>query len=1049
MVSGQKIDSAKNPILPLVVLAVCCLGASATRAPDVVIDAQPHVLGRHTDGDKGDHPQMDLRFRSTLNSSEVTLEIDHREVMLPLFVAVNGRKAGQIGRSYHGSGKSFVPVPAGVLKNGENILSIAGEVFVSRNFTIEKIALFKQPLRELLHLGAVTLTVTDEETGKPVPARVSLVNEQGEGTDIYSMSASNNAVRKGLVYTTGNECSFEIPQGRYEFYATRGMEWSLGRKTISIGAGGTGRVDLRIRRQVDTRGFIAADTHVHTATMSGHGDATVDERIVTLAAEGVELAVATDHNHFTDYRPAQTRLGFNSFFTPVIGDEISLAYAHLNAFPFRPDAELPDNHESDWVRLVSDARLKGARVVILNHPHYPTPQTNALTRFNFNRASGDRFNGPAFTFDAMELVNSSSPDTIRRPEIQANPVQLLADWFAILNHGEKITGVGSSDTHTVDVPTGQGRTYIRSSTDDAAHLDVDELIRNFLAGDTAVSYGIFAEATVDQSRHMGETLRPANRKAEVTLRVAAPDWITPRRAIVFLNGLPVEEKKLQPAPGKPFDQRLKFSIQLPAHDTYLVCAVFGDGVTGPYWPTITDYTSAVTNPFYLDNDGDGQFQFPRETARKMLAAIDGTLDSAWKLLEQSDDALAGQMLGLLYLDRAADFVKQLDKRVHAAAPRRQLYRIFLEHSPLIVRDTKAFEAADKAFEAAEKRRAAWRQEAGIETARASKTTAVARAGGPAARPAAPHPLFTRWEVQELLPGGRFDAVAYLGKDVVIVGSRAPNPGHVFRSEDLGRTWTEIAHVTSDSITCLASGGNGLAYLLTQKSGFFRSEDYGRSWKQRSQIKPDTPSRRVVSYGILVTDRGTVLVSDTTITGGHLHRSTDQGTTWSDRGAYSTAGFYRFDRTGDGVIVNGWAGSVYKSTDDGLTWHEAQNLAHEPLYATERLGPDTNLQASESGHIYLSKTNGESWRDVGALTEASDDFVRLGQRTALLTTYTRGKNLYMSTDGGETWANIGPLRTGADGDWLDHVIGIEQPNGTVMLGGSNKGFVVRAELDPPP
>ncbi len=459
------------------------------------------------------------------------------------------------------------------------------------------------------------------------------------------------------------------------------MEWGLARQTVSV-ADGTTAVDLRLRRQVDTTGFIAADTHIHTVTFSGHGDATIEERMVTLAGEGVELAVATDHNHQTDYEPYQTQMELNPFFTPVTGNEVTTKNGHLNGFPLPPGGPVPDHLETNWVKLVADIRLKGAKVVILNHPRYPDPQNNPLTRFRFNRASGDRFNGPAFTFNAMELANACSPSTLAREELTEDPLRLLTDWFAIQNRGEKIIGVGGSDSHTVDDPVGQARTYIRSSTDDPARLDVDELCRNFLAGDTSVSYGIFAEVTVNGRHHPGELVRPADGKVQVRLRVAAADWVKPRRALVFLNGLPVAEQQLAPKPGEAFDQRLEFSIPAPKHDAHLVCAVFGDGITEPFWKTLARFTAAVTNPLYLDSDGDGKYQSPRETARQRLATCDGTLPAVWDKLAQADDALAGQMLGLLYLTRDADFVQQLDARVRATADGRKLYQTFLETSPL-------------------------------------------------------------------------------------------------------------------------------------------------------------------------------------------------------------------------------------------------------------------------------------------------------------------------------------------------------------------------------
>ncbi len=38
----------------------------------------------------------------------------------------------------------------------------------------------------------------------------------------------------------------------------------------------------------DTSGFIAADTHLHTLTFSGHDNAMVEDRLLTSASEGVE-----------------------------------------------------------------------------------------------------------------------------------------------------------------------------------------------------------------------------------------------------------------------------------------------------------------------------------------------------------------------------------------------------------------------------------------------------------------------------------------------------------------------------------------------------------------------------------------------------------------------------------------------------------------------------------------------------------------------------------------------------------------------------------------
>ena len=61
---------------------------------------------------------------------------------------------------------------------------------------------------------------------------------------------------------------------------------------VALAEGDEKHLDLSIRREVSTAGLVACDTHVHTLTYSGHGDATIDERAVTLAGEGIELPIA-------------------------------------------------------------------------------------------------------------------------------------------------------------------------------------------------------------------------------------------------------------------------------------------------------------------------------------------------------------------------------------------------------------------------------------------------------------------------------------------------------------------------------------------------------------------------------------------------------------------------------------------------------------------------------------------------------------------------------------------------------------------------------------
>lgn len=315
-----------------------------------------------------------------------------------------------------------------------------------------------------------------------------------------------------------------------------------------------------------------------------------------------------------------------------------------------------------------------------------------------------------------------------------------------------------------------------------------------------------------------------------------------------------------------------------------------------------------------------------------------------------------------------------------------------------------------------------------------------------------NPLFRSWEATELVPGGRIDAIADLGEGVLLAGARGAGYGRIFRSGDYGQTWQLAQNIAGPekkgSITCLAKGEGTDAYLLTEQGDFWRSEDRGKTWRFMAHLT-DNKNRDgfAASYGIMVTRLGTVLVTNTDSDGGHIFRSTDRGEHWKDQGRIAGRGLYRFVDVGKGILVNGWDGSVYLSQDDGMSWRQMATLEEgKPLYATEYLGAASAIQASEAGHIYKGEVFGGKWRKITTLEGAADDFAYLGHGVVIYSTYTKNRDIYLSLDYGETWRNIGGTGNAAEGDWLDHFIGVPTEDKVICIGGTSKGFIIRAELD---
>ncbi|MFN7139288.1 MAG: CehA/McbA family metallohydrolase [Limisphaerales bacterium] len=677
---------SKAPVLSLsrlvlVALVVCLFQVSLTAQPfaggrvldkklyhlgDDIVDLWPGI-SPEPEGDR-----LTVRFQAKKNQKEHVVTLTYWDVNYPAKVELNGKPLESLAPSQKRI-ETFILLPAGSLKDGANTLVIIPEP--KDDCVVGKVVLHEQTYRELMNLQTVTLKVLDQKSKSALPARVTITDPKGKLQKIFFAPTNSVAVRDGLIYVPAAETSFELPEGDYVFYATRGFEWSMDKQSVSIRSGTN--LTLRIRQEVDTKGFVSCDTHLHTLTHSGHGDASVDERVLTVAGEGIALAIATDHNHNTDYRPAQQKLGLSRYYTSVTGNEVSTKTGHFNAFPMEPGATVPNQRETNWVKVVDDMRMHGAKVIILNHPRWA--RMDAYEMQGMNPLTGERGSGMPITFDAMELANSGAA--------LKDKMQLFEDWFAFLNYGEDLKAVGSSDSHGVTPIVGQGRTYIRSTATAPSKIDVDEACAAMVRGDMSVSLGLFADVVVNDKYKMGQTVPVKGSSIKVRMRVAAPSWATPERAIVFLNGAPVAEQELTPKPGKPFNEYITFDIPTPRHDAHLICAVFGPGITEPAWKTKQNYTLAATNPIYLDADNDGTYRSPRETATRVLSKTSKSLDDQWRVAMEADDGVAVQMIDRILKTADAATKQQLITRLQSASAERKVFGKLLKTHPLAQLET--------------------------------------------------------------------------------------------------------------------------------------------------------------------------------------------------------------------------------------------------------------------------------------------------------------------------------------------------------------------------
>ncbi len=600
-------------------LAVLLAAPAAARAGDVVLDARSHHLGvagrpewEEFAAKSPEGTSLEIRFDSHANAVEMTLFIRQRDVKLDWPVQINDKAVGKLTTNESALCLAM-KLPPGTLRDGANRL-IIGPQTGGDDILIDEIRLDARPLRQATGGSTLDVHVVDSETGKPLPCRLTITDADGVLAPLSVDPEATLAVRAGVVYTPAGQARIGLRPGKYVVYASRGFEYGVDRVEAAVAEKDAKRIELKIRREVATPGLVACDTHVHTLTHSGHGDATVDERVLTIAGEGIELPVATDHEHFTDLGPAAERMGVRDRFTPVIGDEVTTRAGHFNAFPMQTSRKIPDNSITDWPRLLDDIRgSTPATIVILNHPRGLHSEYRPFDSKHFNPVTGEYDRCASLGVDGMEVVNSGA--------MQSDPWLLFRDWMALWNHGERITAVSGSDSHDVSrFIVGQGRTYIACPDDDPSHVDVETARKNLRAGRATVSLGLLTRIAVDERFTSGDLATGLGDRISVTVSVLGPSWVDADRVELYANGLKVQEQRIGPANGRSEKAKVTWELGRPKYDFTLTVIASGPGVTQPFWPIPRPYQPSslvwkpvvigATNPILVDGDGDGVWTSP-------------------------------------------------------------------------------------------------------------------------------------------------------------------------------------------------------------------------------------------------------------------------------------------------------------------------------------------------------------------------------------------------------------------------------------------------------
>ncbi|MDF3065603.1 MAG: hypothetical protein K0R38_1204 [Polyangiaceae bacterium] len=444
--------------------------------------------------------------------------------------------------------------------------------------------------------GTLTYLITDEHE-QHLAGRL-VVRGVPPTKDPDLVPGSNESGSRNMLYSLTGSGSIELPAGRYDVLATHGPEYSMPRQELELNADLGATFRGVFTRTVDTSGWLSADFHLH-ASPSKDSNVPLNDRVLTLAAEGVELGVPTDHNHVTDYSEAIAIQRLDGKLATMSGVEITtLNWGHFNAYPYPKSVDVPPTHETSPLEIFAVVRARAPQAVLqVNHPRMPG--VGYFNRGELNTKTGVA-ESPEFSFgfDALEVSNGFD---LEDPKVFERNFR---DWFELLNVGHRYTAVGNSDSHRVVFQwAGWPRTYVRVPDQDLSRVQPLEVARAVTGGHAVVSCGIFVLPTANGSAGPGDTVQGS--RVSLAVSVGAPEWVDVSRVEVYANGAKVEERT-RDVPMRKSVWNLNIDLELKV-DTWIVVLARGDKFMNDALPGKWIKPFGFSNPILVDADSDGSF----------------------------------------------------------------------------------------------------------------------------------------------------------------------------------------------------------------------------------------------------------------------------------------------------------------------------------------------------------------------------------------------------------------------------------------------------------
>lgn len=449
--------------------------------------------------------------------------------------------------------------------------------------------------------AALQVSLVDE-LGRPLAGKLSFRGLAGTPDPDFGNAGDERGANR-FVYSGNGLFRRSLPPGRYRVLATAGIERGLSSWDIGLVQGQTERREGRLPRLIETPGRIAADLHLHQAP-SPDADIANSTRVISIAAEGVEFAVASDHYTVGDLEPALSALRRSGELTSRLlvmrGSEITTQghdFGHFNVFPLDTVAGIPFENTTPHQLFGAVRRLAPHSLLQVNHPRWPKsyfaryaldPKL-VTVRPEFKDEYSD-------DFDALEVFNGFDAWS------EALVRNVLRDYLRLVQKGKRYTATGNSDSHGLFfVDPGMPRNLVAYGTaaSDEADLDVSPraVIDAVRRGQVVVTNGPILDFEIN-GLGPGEIVNAGRRPLRVRLWVRAAPWIDVSQVEIW-RGAGKRIRSLPVAPSHDVT-RLRYETTLQDEGpTFFIAVVRGKtALPNVYRAGVRPF--AFTNPIFVE-----------------------------------------------------------------------------------------------------------------------------------------------------------------------------------------------------------------------------------------------------------------------------------------------------------------------------------------------------------------------------------------------------------------------------------------------------------------